>query len=205
MTNSEQSVGDSAETGSRVSRRTLLGSATILVGFAGCSDDGGGTGTTSAGESEPTATPETGDGTAEQLSPGSTEQMTSSTTERQTTATTTSGTDLSIESRCQVDNNTSEFAVVGCQSEADEGDLLVTLTLRNEGQANRNLNEYRIRARTYETAETSLENEITANYRIGYPNGREVGPGETIAVTVRLSLQGSNTPEDVEAYTFTLF
>lgn len=112
---------------------------------------------------------------------------------------------MSIESRCQVDNNTSELAVAGCQSEADQGDLLITMVVRNESQQTVNLFDYRFRVQVYEEDEATLEYDITANQSTQFPKGREVEPGETLPVTHRMGLDESKTPQDVELYTITVY
>jgi hypothetical protein len=122
-----------------------------------------------------------------------------------------SDSDFSIESRCQVDLTPSEVAVVSCQSEADQGDLLITTVLRNESQQTINVFENRYEVRVYEEDEevvedsmSELEYDITANRHTQFPEGREVEPGETLPVTHRIGLDESKTPEDVEFYTITI-
>lgn len=121
------------------------------------------------------------------------------------------GSDFSIESHCQVDLTPSEVAVVSCQSEADQGDLLITTVLRNESQQTINVFENRYEVRVYEEDEevvedsmSELEYDITANRHTQFPEGREVEPGETLPVTHRIGLDESKTPEDVEFYTITI-
>jgi hypothetical protein len=208
-------------TDSGQSRRRFLqttAGVTLLTAVAGCSgggqnggDDGTGTPTdtepaspTATETPAPTATETAAPTPSETASP--TARATASPTASETSAaTTTSGADPSIASRCQIDNNTSNLAVPGCQAEADEGDLLLTSTVRNEGEQKINLFEYTYRISAYEAAEAATRNNITENYNISYPNGREVGPEKTKALTVRVGLPESKTPEDVELYTVLVY
>jgi hypothetical protein len=163
-----------------------------MVGLAGCS--GGDNGGTDDGETDDSDGEET-------TNPDEADEET----------TTTSGSDFSIESRCQVDLTPSEVAVVSCQSEADQGALLITTVVRNESQQTVNVFDYRYEIRVYEEDETvveesmsELEYDITANRSTQFPEGREVEPEETLPVTHRIGLDESKTPEDVEFYTITI-
>lgn len=189
MTESGQRGRDGAKPGTAISRRALLASATILVGLAGCSGNGSEPDTTAGDDSEPTSTADMGGGDG-----GGSQQ-----------STTTSGNELAVEPECRIESVPSALPVVGCQSEADQGDLFITTVVRNESKQTVNLNNFRMRVKVYETQEATLESEITANYSTKYPEGREVEPGQTLPLTHRMGLEESKTPEDVELYTITLF
>lgn len=184
--------------GTKTTRRTVLGAAGLLAGLAGCTgggnggDDGGGDGSSPSGESDATDT--------ETQASMDTQEGGDTTTEQSTTAASSGPT---IESTCQVaQTDLEELSVVGCQSEGQDGNLVVEVTIRNDGQQETDLFEYDLEITPYDATEADPSNSIGGGGQSNtYPGDTVVQPGETRSVTARVALADSASPSDVQLYT----
>jgi hypothetical protein len=180
-----------------ITRRTVLGAAGLLAGLAGCS--GGGDGGDDGGDgSSPTEEPEPTD--TETQAPMDTPEGGDTATEQSTTAASSGPT---VESMCQVaETDLEELSVVGCQSSAEDGNLLVDVTIRNDGQQETDLFEYDLEVTPYDATEVDSANNIGGGGQSNtYPGDTVAQPGETRSVTAVVALADSASPSDVQLYT----
>lgn len=195
MTRKRGTAGDGA--GGKLTRRTVLASAGILAGLAGCTGGGdggddGGDSSSPGGESNPADT-ET-QGSMDTPEGGDT------VTEQSTTAASSTPT---IESACQVaQTDLEELSVVGCQSGEEDGNLVVDVTIRNDGQQETDLFEYDLEVTPYDATEVDPSNDIGGGGQSNtYPSDTVVQPGGTRTVVARVALADSTSPSDVQLYT----
>lgn len=163
-----------------VTRRTLLAAVVGMAGLAGCSD--GGEGGTDADENGGPAGTETPTITA--------------TTEPTTTPTDSAAT---IESMCEVTDDVEGLSVVGCQSEIKSEDLLITVTVRNDGDQVADLYDHHLSATVHKSTETTGLG-VTGSVVVSYPGDSEVPPGETGQATIRAAPNPDISVEDIQRY-----
>lgn len=107
---------------------------------------------------------------------------------------------------CQVgQDNIDEFSIVGCQSEGQDGNFVVDMQVRNDGDQETDLFDYEVAVTPYDGAEASDSNNIDAGGQsTSFPEGSVVQPGDTRLVVVRVALIDSASPSDVALYTATV-
>lgn len=112
------------------------------------------------------------------------------------------GSGYEIEEMCSMANeNIEEIPVIGCTSEIEGEELVIELTVRNDGGEEINLFAYPLNVRGYTSTDTAPENRVSGGTQVTY-NGRvsSVGAGETVDVTVAINPNDAS-PEDIEQYT----
>jgi len=165
-------------------RRGLLASVAGMALLAGCSggdNDGTDTEGTDDSDTEETNTPS-----------GDTGQTP-----------TESGGGQTIESICEIQNNLSGFSVVGCQSEIADDELIVTVTIRNDGEQEAELPAHSVEGTPYTSAETADSPDFSYSANANYRDVR-VAPGETGVVSIRNRFGSRVSPADIQHYVVTL-
>lgn len=179
-------------------RRVLRATATLAAaGLAGCagiegnSGDGGDDGGSGGDGATPTERP-----------PGGTTPTAAATTEPPTEG---GGVEGSIGPMCEgTEDSVEGLAVVGCGSAVEDDLFVVTVTVHNEGGQDADLFEYDLRAKFYDSTDTSFTNEIEAGtWKTQYPEGSELPSGERMRARVEFE-PGGVSAEAIEAYVVTL-
>jgi halocyanin-like protein len=167
----------------RVLRTTVgLGSLTAIAGCSSETGDDGNGGDDSDDTVTPTPTPTE---SADTEAPATTQAM---------------------ESMCQVaENSVDGLSVVGCQSEERDGNLVVNMRVRNDGQQETDLFNYDYPVTLYDGTDPSSANNIgSAGQSTLFPGSSVVQPGETARIRVTVGIRDSASLSDLQLYTITV-
>lgn len=190
-------------------RRRFLAAAAfattgVLAGCAGGGSDGDNGGTDSADDETDDGTDESrngnggtdesenGNGGTETPS-GDTETPESDSTEQ-----------LSVESMCEAGNIVDELSIVGCQSEIQGDNFVITATVRNDGDQQTAISDYTLRAWVYESQDTSGRG-IQSSLSVS-GGSFDIAPGETDELTFTKNITADDSsPDDIQRYVIEIY
>lgn len=194
--------GDDSSDPNRRQLLGTLGASVLSLGVAGCS----GGGEDENGMTGPTATERATDTTVEPTEATAQKPPTDTTSEPTETATGTTAEPRTtrrqgIEPMCYVDNSVDEFSVVRCESEIKDDQLIISVTIRNDGDQTADFFNYSVGATIYGSNEPDFDSSIPSSAGIEGPDDDDVPPGGTISYTIAMiAYQDGDSIDDVKSY-----